>query len=234
MKHLYLAAAALLVATAANAKTLQFLDGETPIANGETLQNNTIKYDEWTDKEGNVNYDATYYPDLYLTADYNTGALTLIAECTSGQQIQLCFGGQCELGTTITKHTEGLQTGQKAALEYEYMFGPVESNTALPQEGITTIFSCTDDTDPSTAITMTVVYDPFQDGVKVVETGRHLTMANGNIAFIAEGNDQLNVYNVNGVRVLNAKGNGTLSTSSLAPGLYIYTLGSETGKFIVK
>ena len=37
MKKLYILAAAMLTAGAMNAETLSFLDGETPVANGETI-----------------------------------------------------------------------------------------------------------------------------------------------------------------------------------------------------
>ena len=213
MKKLYILAAAMLTAGAMNAETLSFLDGETPVANGET-----ITFTELNEED---------------VADYGTGELTAIAECTSGQEISFCFGGNCMAGETVTKEHESIKPGDKVALMYDVMFYDVTPDYEYPV--VSTIISVTDNSNPSTATTMTVVFDKTSNSIKAVETGKKVTVANGAFAYVLDGAATLNVYNTAGNRVFTAalEGNGSLD-AQLAPGLYVYTLAGETGKFVVR
>ena len=225
MKKLYILAAAMLTAGAMNAETLSFLDGETPVANGETI---TLNEEDVADYG-----EAKFEPKLYLTTDYVTGELTAIAECTSGQEISFCFGGNCMAGETVTKEHESIKPGDKVALMYDVMFYDVTPDYEYPV--VSTIISVTDNSNPSTATTMTVVFDKTSNSIKAVETGKKVTVANGAFAYVLDGAATLNVYNTAGNRVFTAalEGNGSLD-AQLAPGLYVYTLAGETGKFVVR
>lgn len=229
MKKFYTLAAALLTVGALHAAdALSFLDGETTIANGETITFSDVEFDPEYPEDG-----ATFAPDLYLTTNYNTGKLTAIAQCTTGQEISFCFGGNCMAGETVTKEHDGIQPGERLPLMYDVIFFDATSlDYAFPV--VSTILSVTDESNPSTATTMTVVFDRT-NSIKTVETGKHVTVANGTFAYILDEAATLNVYNTAGVRVFSTalEGNGSL-TAPLAQGLYIYTLGNETGKFIVR
>ena len=228
MKKLYILAAAMLTAGAMNAETLSFLDGETPVANGETITFTELNEEDVADYG-----EAKFEPKLYLTTDYVTGELTAIAECTSGQEISFCFGGNCMAGATVTKEHESIKPGDKVALMYDVMFYDVTPDYEYPV--VSTIISVTDNSNPSTATTMTVVFDKTSNSIKAVETGKKVTVANGALAYVLDGAATLNVYNTAGNRVFTAalEGNGSLD-AQLAPGLYVYTLAGETGKFVVR
>ena len=228
MKKLYILAAAMLTAGAMNAETLSFLDGETPVANGETITFTELNEEDVADYG-----EAKLEPKLYLTTDYVTGELTAIAECTSGQEISFCFGGNCMAGETVTKEHESIKPGDKVALMYDVMFYDVTPDYEYPV--VSTIISVTDNSNPSTATTMTVVFDKTSNSIKAVETGKKVTVANGAFAYVLDGAATLNVYNTAGNRVFTAalEGNGSLD-AQLAPGLYVYTLAGETGKFVVR
>lgn len=226
MKKFYTLAAALLTVGAMQADTLSFLDGETPIANGETITFSEIEIDEEYPDEG------MFAPDLYLTSDYSTGKLTAIAQCTTGQEISFCFGGNCMVGETVTKESDPIMPGAKIALMYDVPFFDLTPDYVFPV--ISTIISVTDESNPSTATTMTVVFDKT-NAIRAVETGKRVTVANGAFAYVLDGAATLNVYNTAGVLAFsaNVEGNGAI-TAPLAPGLYVYTLAGETGKFIVR
>ncbi len=51
-------------------------------------------------------------PELFIMSDVDASDVVVTAECTNGQVIQLCCGGMCEAGTTVTKTGIELKAGQ--------------------------------------------------------------------------------------------------------------------------
>ena len=51
-------------------------------------------------------------PHINIISDVAANDIILIAECTSGQNIQLCAGGTCEMGKEITKTGVTLEAGK--------------------------------------------------------------------------------------------------------------------------
>ena len=86
------------VAMAANAKELTFSMGDNTIANGSTVYFENIEVDSY---EGGK--DIIMEPGIMLKSDVAASNIVVVAECKSGQKIQLCAGGACETGTSITK-----------------------------------------------------------------------------------------------------------------------------------
>lgn len=237
MKKLYFAAAMLLAAGAASADSLVFVNGDTPLENGSNLELKleTEYYEETQD------YDVKCEPKLYLQPDYKTGQIVVKAVCTTGQEIQLCFGGLnpgepagCMDGVELTQYCP--EASVEAGTKMNLMFHFTQSEVTTIPEKVVTLFSAEDQSNPAASSTITVTMTGDGSGIEVVETGKHVAVANGNLAYVTDAPTALNVYAVNGTRVLAAtvNGAGTLSTAALAPGLYIYTMGAETGKFIVR
>ncbi|MBD5186390.1 MAG: T9SS type A sorting domain-containing protein [Bacteroidales bacterium] len=231
MKKFYLMAASLLVALGASANSLTFETENQKFVNGETF---TLDYsDEVTYYDDTQDYDIVADPKINLTCDYPTGQLEVTAVCTSGQEIQLCFGGTCNMGKEITKLSmeDSYPAGTSIPLQFEYMgFGVTE----LPE--VVTLLSAQDLNDPSTATSMTVIMTAGSNSIKAITTDNYLSVANGVLTFTSANEAALNVYSLSGNRVMsaNVKGAGTLSTASLAPGIYVYSLGNKTGKFVVR
>ncbi len=226
MKKFYLLGAALIVAGAANAESLSFSMGETPVVNGEEIT--------FTDAELDMmgSYHAvTFDPHMSLTADF-TGKVNVQANCISGQEIQMCAGGLCEFNTVVTKNDVEVTAGTPLDLKFEYM-ATVESLDEITD--VTTELSAVKSDNPGVAVECVVVFHLNKDGIASITTENLLSFNNGAISFNVANPAAFNVYSVSGNRVMNAtlSGNGTLN-ADLAPGMYVYSLGNRTGKFIVR
>ena len=105
MKKLYFLMAALLVGGISQARELTFYFG-----NDVVEPNSTV-----------VLKEVVMAPPLYVSSDIYTKDLKITATCTSGQEIQLCAGGNCMTGPTVTKEGIKVQPDQKLALDLEYI-----------------------------------------------------------------------------------------------------------------
>ena len=225
MKKFYLLAAAMLVAGAANADTMNFYMGDTQIANGETVSFTDMSQDP--DGDG---FYVTFDPRMMLITDF-TGSVNITADCISGQQIQMCAGGACEFAKVITKNNVRVEAGQKLPLLFEFM-GTVPS---LDDLEITTELAAVKSGDTGVATSCVVVFRYEGSGIASITTDNVLSFNNGSIAYSVSAPAALSIYSVSGSRVVNAtvSGNGNLDTT-LAPGVYVYNMAGRTGKFIVR
>lgn len=225
MKKFYLFAAALLVAGAANADSMNFYMGDTEIANGET-----VSFTEMTDYPDMRGHYVTFDPKMTLLTDF-TGAVNVTAECTSGQSIQMCAGGACEFDKTITKTNVPVEAGKNLPLLFEYM----DAVATLEGLEVVTNLSAVKVGDNGVATSCVVVFRYDESGIASISTDNVLSFNNGNIAYSVSTAAALSIYSVSGSRVVNAtvSGTGNLDTT-LAPGIYVYNMAGRTGKFIVR
>lgn len=231
MKKFYLLAAAMLVAGASQAAGLSFLLGESPIANGEEVTYTDYKVENYEE-----DVDVLFEPHMYLTADYATGPVTLTAVCTSGQKIQICAGGDCVDAANVEKKLTPLAANEKLDLQFHYTAMQVLPDAVASLKECVTVLSASDDNDAAISTTCTVIFSTNNSGIKSIEYGKNVAVANGRIAYSVNGAESLRVYSLSGNTVVGAtvEGNGTVDVNHLAPGIYVYTLGNASGKFIVR
>ncbi len=115
MKKLYMALALALVAVSAGAANLKFYLGDQEIAQGSTVGYSEY---EWVEEFEPGVWDIMMKPKIYLESDFFTNTVTITATCTSGHKIQMCCGGQCMSGETVTKSDLTLRQGVKFDLEF--------------------------------------------------------------------------------------------------------------------
>lgn len=229
MKKLYLTLMAAAVAMAANAKELTFSMGDNTIANGSTVYFDNIEIDSY---EGGK--DIIMEPGIMLKSDVAANNIVVVAECKSGQKIQLCAGGACESGTSITKTGVSIAAGATIPLLFDYIAFNQAPDAEIPT--IETYIAAMYAGDDDSMKTFTIIMGKDVAGVKVIETTpKSLKCTAGAIEYSVSESAQLAIYNTEGKLVLNenVSGNGTISTSHLRQGIYVYTLGNEKGKLYI-
>ena len=155
MKKLYMIAAAALLAAGAQAQTLKVYMGEEEIKLGETTTFNGGEINDF----GAVGKDYKFDPELSLMSD-QSGACTLVADCTTGQNVMLCFGGTCVSSQSIEK-TADLVAGEKMPLQFEFMGYTYTADEAIPED-VTTEFTAEQG---ATVISFTVIVNPGNSAV---------------------------------------------------------------------
>ena len=217
------------VAMAANAKELTFSMSDNTIADGSTVYFDNIEVESY---DGGM--DVVMNPGIMLKSDVASNNIVVVAECTSGQKIQLCAGGACEMGTTITKTGVSIGAGATIPLMFEYMAYGAAPDAEIPT--IETYIAAMYAGDDDSMKTFTIVMGKDVAGVKVIETTpKSLKCTAGAIEYNVNESATLSLYNTQGKLALseNVSGNGTISTSHLRQGIYVYTLGNEKGKLYI-
>lgn len=226
MKKLYLLLACA-ISFGTQAANLKLYMGDKEITPGSTVYFADYQAEEY---EPGV-WDIMMNPHLSVESDFFTNTVTVTATCTSGHVIQMCAGGLCNKGETVVKKDLTLQTGQKLALDFEYMNQEYEG-AAVPD--VTTVISAVDGN--GTPVEFTIVMGPSATSLdKVIAAGYVRSTAAG-IEYSIDGTQQIALYSITGNRVLSAtiSGKGVLPTAGIAKGVYVYTLGGTPGKIYVK
>lgn len=222
-KHLLLAFALLSGALSASAAIDMYM-GEQKLADNGTYTFNTITEDPNT---GGFMID----PHLSLLSTEDA-MVNIEARCTSGQKIQMCAGGQCENAPTVRKEDITLQANVKLDLQFEYIDNQVDDQSQLPKN-ITTVFTIEGDEE----LSYTLVMNSDGSGIQaIVDRDRNVAYANGELIYDLSKPSKLTLCDTNGRVVLNAavSGNGSVTLAKLAKGIYIYRLGQNTGKIVVR
>ena len=227
MKKLYSFLALSMLALASQAADLKFWIGSTEITPGQTVTYNKVE----TDDLGGT-YEVKMAPSVYVSSS-TANTLTITAVCTSGQFVNMCCGGQCKSGTTVVKDNISVAANQKLNLDFDWI-EYFDDLSALPV--ITTDFTATDG---SASASFKLVMDPATSSLTLIETGDAISYGPEGISYFASAPSQLSLYSITGAQVLSTRvdGQGTISTHSLRPGLYIYSLRGAvklTGKIYVK
>lgn len=227
MKKLYLTLLAALVALGAGARELTFYYGDTPIADGSTITFNDIKVVD----EGSY-FEVEMAPDLYISSDIYTQTVEITAECTSGQTIQMCAGGSCSRGTSVTKSKVLLQTKQKLSLQFDYI-NEFDAGEEIPT--VTTVITAFDTKYPATKKSFTIIMGK-NASVSDIATGNVVSYTPDGLAYAFAADSDMAIFDITGKQIYSARlsGSGVVDTSNLAKGLYLYRAGAASGKFIVK
>jgi len=228
MKKLYLTLAMALLTIAAQAKELTFSMGETQITPESTVYFDDIEIETY---DGGMTIIMD--PKISLKSDVAANNIIVKAECTSGHTIQLCAGGACEMGASVTKTGVTIGAGEKLPIMFEYMGLDLAPDTEIPTIETNIIAKYEGDND--SMVSFTIVMGKDVNGLAVFETPKSLKCTGRTIEYDLNETTPLTLYSTDGKTALkeSLSGNGSLSTSNLRPGIYIYTLGKEKGKLYI-
>lgn len=227
MKKIYLSMLALLLCFGvAEARKLTFYIGKTAITPGETVSFEDIVVDDYGDYR-----EVTMAPELYLTTDIYSSKISITAKCTSGQSVQMCIGGACSKGESITKENITIQTNAFLDLKFDYIV-ELEGDEAIPV--VVTEFTAVDTAYPETAVAFTLVMGE-KGSVTLIENNADLLAVEGGIQYNVEQPATLELVDIQGRKVAEATvdGYGFLPVDAPA-GVYVYTFGEKSGKIYLK
>ena len=230
MKKLYVTImAALLGSSSLAARELVFYMGATPIADKETVQFKDIEISPI----GGGRSEVLMEPQLYLFTDIVTSSVKISANCISGQTISMCAGGLCEANASVVKENVSIASNQKLPLEFHYE-GYLEAGQEAPQ--VVTEFEAVDTRHTETLKSFTLVMNPQSGVATVIGTNNSFRAVSGGIEYSFETPTAVEIFNTAGQGVLSdtLSGAGTLSTSGLDAGVYIYSLNGATGKIYIR
>lgn len=230
MKKLYLTLAAALIGTASMAaRELTFYLGNTPIANEETV---TFKDIETVPIGGGATL-VTMAPQLYLHSDIKMTQLIISAKCVSGQSISLCVNNSCENDVEIEKEKVTIQANEKMDLQFEYIDN-LPSGQQIPQ--VVTDFMAMESGRENTKKTFTLIMNPTNGVASVIAGNDQFRAVSGGIEYSFDAPTAVAIYSITGQKTISTQlnGNGTLSTSELPAGVYVYTLNGKSGKIYIR
>ena len=228
MKKLYITlAAALLGVASMQARELAFYMGEEKIATGEE-----VKFNEIEKEVIPGGFEVTMAPELYLWSDFLSNTIQITAKCTSGQEIQMCAGGDCMKGKEVVKKNIEIKANSKLDLKFDYM-AEIEGET-IPE--VVTEFEAYDTNYTNTKVSFTLVMNSESGALTVIKNNASFRAVAGGIEYSLDAPAAVELYSITGRKVLSAhlEGNGTLSTASLPKGIYVYTLGDKSGKLYIR
>lgn len=225
MKKLYIALTALAMSLGAQAIELTFLlDGKeiTPGSNVEFNAIETVTYDDYK--------EVKMAPALSLTTDIYSSKIKVTATCTSGQAIQMCAGGSCSGGVSVTKENIRIQTGARLPLEFHYIT-ELDLDETIPV--VTTLFEAEDVTKAGSKTEFVLVMGEEGASLSRVELSEGVSVAPGALCYEVASEEPLSIFTADGVCVCSASVSGKGSVE-LPEGFYIYTLGHDSGKVYIK
>lgn len=209
----------------ASAVELSFWLGNKKITPGQTVQFTDITTDLYTDYK-----EVTMKPALYISSDIFSSDVKITAKCTSGQSIQMCAGGTCRGGVTVTKDQVTVRPNQKLDLGFDYI-GELDLDEAIPT--VVTVFEAEDIYESDSKVTFVLEMGEKSASVSVIEAFDDLKAVDGGIAYKADEATQLNVAAISGVNVFSATVSGE-GFIALPAGIYVYSFGERTGKLYVR
>lgn len=223
MKQFYALLLIILLGGSVSARELTFYQGDQKITPGST-----IYFSDYQVLENGGMKTLIYNPNLFLTTDIYSSKIQVVAECTSGHIIQMCCGGQCEAGPTVTKNNVKIQTGAKQALDFEYKNAPF---TGEEYPVVIATIKAMDTAYPETLVTFNIVMGPNVSSLSKVEAAKSIRYTQAGLEYNVNGQANISLYSITGTQVLAAKvnGSGIVDTHSLRPGVYIYTVTATDG-----
>lgn len=233
MKKIYMiAAAALLTVTTAGARELKFCQGDKVFNAQDRLVWNQCKIEDY----GADGKDYVYDPGISILSDVDANDVIVTATCTTGQNIQLCCGGSCEMGTSLTKRNIEVKAGVPLASQLEQTGQTYSADEPIPHVEVELTAQYADD--PSSLIKLEMVFDSGT-GITTIVADNDFCAVQGGIRYNLTGASEVNLYDMTGRRVFSEKvsGSGIIPTAALPVGIYVYCVeGSarRTGKLFVR
>lgn len=231
MKKILLLFAGVSMAVAANAVcVIDLYQGETLWNEGEHVFSDVKIVDE-----GNY-FEVTIDPDLSIVTDMSGVQATITAtSLTSGQVIQMCAGGLCESGESVTKSVS-LTANQKLPLQLEY-YAQVLEESEIPSE-VKVQLDVMDNVTDCGGSHYVIVMKNEQGSVEVIESNDGIYFEGRNLHYSVAKAGKITVYDFNGRAVLATavNGIGVVDLSGLAKGVYTYVVNAgprTTGKIIL-
>lgn len=227
MKKILLLLAAVSAYCTADAVNLTFWMGNKKIEANEKVVFNNITVDNY---EADGFKEVTMDPGLSVSSDIYSSDIKITADCTSGQDIQVCINGLCRSGKTVVCDKVTLRPNQKLELGFHYIN---EFDLAAEIPPVTTVIEAEDVTEPASKVQFVIEMGPEGNSVTAVEVFDDFKAVEGGVAFKAETSTSLAIANVAGVVVFtgNVSGEGFVA---LQQGLYVYDFGGRTGKIYVR
>ncbi len=226
MKKILLLLAAAAVYCSAGAVELSFWLGNQKITPGQTVQFNDIKvdtYDSWK--------EVYMSPKIYLSSDAYLENVKVTADCTSGQTIQMCCGGNCTPGVTVTKKNLTISGGSKLDLEFDYINYDMDLDETIPT--IVTVFEAVVEDDESIKAQFVLEMNKQSAALSKIELNNGVKAVAGGLTYNAAETAALSIYSITGMTVFNANVSGE-GTVKLPRGLYVYSFGGCTGKIYIR
>lgn len=222
---------AVILGIGANAQTLTFKLG------GQTVEPGTTAVFEGGDKYEVPGVMATWNcaPEFTVTPSAS-GTIDVVGKSLTGDEFQMCCNGGCTPGTLINKPGINVTANDPYDLVLEFIGTQMGEDAKIPQNAVIEI-SAQYNGKPETLTKCNVKF--FADGsgvISVVDAKSSLNTLNGALEYSVESPATLNLYSTDGTTVISTEvnGNGSVSTSGLAKGIYLYTLGAKSGKIVVK
>lgn len=232
MRKLYIILLALLAVSSISARQLTFYQGNSPIA-----PNSVIAFDKVEVEDIGGGYKSVVIdPDIYLGTDMYSSKIKVTATCTSGETIQMCAGGQCEFGSSVVKNNVTIQSNNRIPLQFEYTDYELAPGKDIPT--VTAEIEAVDTEYPETLVKFTIVMGPNAAGLAQTVADDVVKASPTGIDYNLSAPATISLYSITGTLVhsVKAEGSGSISTHSLHPGIYIYSVNGSrriTGKLRV-
>lgn len=233
MKKFYIFAAGMLATFGIQAQTIQFLQNGTPLENGQHIVFNDM---EKTADYGDEGFDYKFDPMLQFKCSAN-GSIDGTMKCLTGQDLQFCLDGSCESKPLIEKTNVPVTAGTVYNTDFEFMGMAWSADVDEVPKDVKADITFMYTGKPETTTTVHFTFNSSTGSVVSVATpGTCVVPMQGEIRYNTETPCLFSLYDMSGHRVLSARvsGNGGIPTAGLTNGFYIYKLGSQTGKIVVK
>ncbi len=173
--------------------------------------------------EGNY-VDVKIDPSMSIKADKLTFDVQVTAECTSGQQIQMCCGSECVMGEKVVKSGIKLSADNAMPLDFEFA-GEFDSANDIPK-GITTDFTVEELGVESSKKTYTLILNDADGSVEVIERDSDVMVIGDALSYNLSEPTRIAIYSLDGSRIIDrtVNGAGSIDLSSLGKGIYVYRL----------
>ncbi|MDE6278871.1 MAG: T9SS type A sorting domain-containing protein [Paramuribaculum sp.] len=230
MSKLYtaLAAAAIIAGTSLTASAdLKFYVGDTPVTSGETVNFVGAEITAIGPKQM-----VKMAPEVLLESTVSRSNIIVKVTSLTGQAVQCCAGGQCEMNTSIEKKNVSISAGQKLNIQFEYMEMLNAGEIPDVEAKIEAQYYLDNNSKREFIIHMSATA-----GVEIVEvTGQPVKPCVGGLEYSLNGDATVAIYSISGklVKKVAVSGHGIIPTTDLPGGVYIYKVtgaASLTGKF---
>lgn len=229
MKKFYSLIALTFACLAANAQTINFVHDGKIIESGSTFTYNGMELKDY----GSI-LEVNIDPDLYILSD-KTVTVNATANCTTGQSIQLCPSGTCIPGVNVVSENINLTANTPLSARFEHI-GYYMSKDEIP-DIISTNLAIYEGPVTGTPVTeITVVMKPKEASVSIVETDPEFKYINGFIEYSVDSASKVQIFDLNGKVIFESEinGKGSINVESFAQGIYVYRLGTKSGKIYIK